>query len=50
MNRSEDETNDLIFTKNIQIEKYSKKEKEDQYLKYSGFIMEVINIAINATR
>ena len=44
VNRSEDETNDLIYTKNIQIEKYAKKDKEDQYLKYSGFIMEVINI------
>ncbi len=50
VNRSEDETNDLIFTKNIQIEKYLKKDKEDHYLKYSGFIMEVINIAISATR
>jgi hypothetical protein len=50
VNRSEDETNDLIYTKNIQIENYAKKDKEDQYLKYSGFIMEVINIAINATR
>ena len=55
VNRAEDEANDLILNRDIRIEKYlnldqNKTEIMNQYENYTGFIMEVINSAINVTR
>lgn len=50
VNRSQDDTNDLILTKNIKISEYLVQSNDIGPEGYTGFIMEVINAAINIAR
>ncbi len=56
VNRSEDETTDLIYNLGIKIDKYIRRKSWDSgqiltsYEEYTGFIMEVINATIEVTR
>lgn len=50
VNRSQDEKNDLIVTKDIKIGNYLMRNSHIGPEDYTGFVMEVINAAINVTR
>lgn len=56
VNRSWDETTDLIYNSGIKIDRYLRLKSGESgdilndYEEYTGFIMEVINAAISVTR